>query len=314
MKHQPQKQPLVTIGIPTYNRAETFLKQSLGSALAQRYPKLEIIVSDNSSPDATEAVVRQMADERVRYIRHDPALSPHGNADACLREAKGDYFLLLHDDDLIDDDFIQVCVDAMDGREVGLARTGARKIDEAGRIKAVRRNPHGNSTLFEYLNAILNSEAVTYFCNTLYRTRALREIGGFRSRRFVYQDVIATIKLSCLYGRVDIEDPKASYRVHSAKLGKAADIANWCDDSLQIIELMCQEMPEKTAYFRGEGRRMLCRINYRRATHLTGVRARIHANLILVGKFRYFPVGLVRERFAKKMARIFHRPAHDGAY
>lgn len=314
MKHQLKEQPLVTIGIPTYNRAESFLRLSLGSALAQIYPRLEIIVSDNCSSDGTEAVVREMADERVRYLRHDPALLPHKNADACLREAQGDYFLLLHDDDLIDDDFIQVCVDAIDGREVGLARTGARKIDEAGRIKAVRKNPHAHSTLFEYLTSVLCGEAVTYFCNTLYRTRALREIGGFQSRRFVYQDVIATIKLACQYGRVDIEAPKASYRVHSAKLGKAADIARWCDDSLQLLDVMCQGMPEKTAFFRGEGRRMLCRINYHRVVHLSGVWARLHAYLILIRKFRYFPVGVLSGRIARKMSRIFHRPVQDGAF
>src|SRR5690625_3719051 len=93
------KFPRVTIGIPTFNRASTFLKQSLGSALAQDYPNLEIIVSDNQSEDETESYLRGIVDSRLRYLRQEKAVEPHENADTCLQEATGDYFLLLHDED-----------------------------------------------------------------------------------------------------------------------------------------------------------------------------------------------------------------------
>ncbi|RPI48187.1 MAG: glycosyltransferase, partial [Betaproteobacteria bacterium] len=38
--------PLVSIGIPTYNRADGYLKETLESALAQTYPNMEIVVAD----------------------------------------------------------------------------------------------------------------------------------------------------------------------------------------------------------------------------------------------------------------------------
>ncbi len=50
--------PLVTIGIPTYNRADGYLQETLESALAQGYRHMEIIVSDNCSTDDIERVVR----------------------------------------------------------------------------------------------------------------------------------------------------------------------------------------------------------------------------------------------------------------
>lgn len=305
--------PLITIGIPTYNRATSFLKESLGCVLAQTYPNIEIIVSDNCSTDGTEALVRGVGDDRVRYFRHERAVKPHENADFCLREAKGDYFLLLHDDDLIDADFIQVCVDAIDGKDVGFVRTGARKIDGEGRVTAERKNPHGRSSLFDYLDAVLQGQAVTYFCNTLHNTKHLKAIGGLRSREFVYQDVIATIKLACLYGRVDIEDPKASYRIHGSKLGKATEIAKWCDDSLQIIEVMCEGLPEKVEHFRGEGMRLLCRRNYRRASHLSSAWMRVYAYLVVYKKFGYHTSGHFRDRIKKAISKSFGWRVPDGA-
>jgi glycosyltransferase involved in cell wall biosynthesis len=41
--------PLITIGLPAYNRPE-FLRQALQSCLAQEYPNLEILVTDDASP------------------------------------------------------------------------------------------------------------------------------------------------------------------------------------------------------------------------------------------------------------------------
>ena len=44
--------PLVTVGIPTYNRASA-LTRALESVLAQDYTNLEVVISDNASTDDT---------------------------------------------------------------------------------------------------------------------------------------------------------------------------------------------------------------------------------------------------------------------
>ncbi len=49
--------PLITIAIPTYNRANGYFKQTLESVLCQTYEYIEIIVSDNCSTDNTEELV-----------------------------------------------------------------------------------------------------------------------------------------------------------------------------------------------------------------------------------------------------------------
>ena len=62
--------PLVSVGIPTYNRPEK-LKEILSSIISQTYQNLEIIVSDNCSSNAeTERVVSDLMkiDPRIRYF------------------------------------------------------------------------------------------------------------------------------------------------------------------------------------------------------------------------------------------------------
>src|SRR4051812_9036556 len=92
--------PLLTIGIPTYNRS-TFLRESLAAALAQTHPEMEIIVSDNASPDDTRAVVNELGRGKVTYHRHDSNLGPTANFLKCLDLANGKYFAWLQDDDLV---------------------------------------------------------------------------------------------------------------------------------------------------------------------------------------------------------------------
>lgn len=65
-----QKAPLVSVVIPTYNRIHS-LPASVESVLKQTYENLELIIMDDGSGDGTEAYVKSIADERVRYQKSD---------------------------------------------------------------------------------------------------------------------------------------------------------------------------------------------------------------------------------------------------
>ena len=53
---QNAKTPLVTVAIPTLNGAD-YIRETLMSLLAQDYPNLDILVSDNGSTDDSLARV-----------------------------------------------------------------------------------------------------------------------------------------------------------------------------------------------------------------------------------------------------------------
>ena len=59
--------PLITVGIPTYNRA-ALVKSCIESAFAQTYPNIEVMVSDNASTDDTLAVLNSIKDQRLRIL------------------------------------------------------------------------------------------------------------------------------------------------------------------------------------------------------------------------------------------------------
>lgn len=108
------EQPLVTVGIPTYNRA-ALLRRSIQSAREQDYPHLEIIVSDNCSTDDTLALCRELEreDSRIRFVRQSRNGGPAHNFATVLSLASGRYFMWLGDDDWIDPAYISLCMGAL---------------------------------------------------------------------------------------------------------------------------------------------------------------------------------------------------------
>jgi len=112
--------PLVSIGIPTYNRANGNLLKVIERALGQTWQNVEVIVSDNCSTDHTPELVGAIEDPRLRYIRQETNIGPNNNFNTCLNQAKGEYFLLFHDDDMIDEDFVEACMSSLEpGQPVG---------------------------------------------------------------------------------------------------------------------------------------------------------------------------------------------------
>ena len=106
--------PLVSIGIPTFNRPE-LLRQALESARSQTYPNLEILVSDNESTDAQTSKILAEAsaiDFRIKTYRHKKNIGAAANFEFLLNSATGDFFTWLADDDLMHPTCIKLLVAA----------------------------------------------------------------------------------------------------------------------------------------------------------------------------------------------------------
>lgn len=99
--------PLVSIGIPTYNRA-ALIGRAVESALQQNHPNVEVLISDNASTDGTAEICEAWAarEPRVRLMRQPQNLGATANFNAVLGMAHGSYFMWLGDDDWLDPDYV----------------------------------------------------------------------------------------------------------------------------------------------------------------------------------------------------------------
>lgn len=103
--------PLLSICIPTYNRAR--LLESALNALAPQinahYPEVELIISDNASTDSTREVVERWQDQApIRYHRNSDNLGFYGNLFVLTDElAQGEFAWVIGDDDLVRPDGVE---------------------------------------------------------------------------------------------------------------------------------------------------------------------------------------------------------------
>src|SRR5262249_10549033 len=64
---------------------------------------------DNASTDDTLALLKSFKDPRLRVLTNAQNIGLHGNWNKCIREAAGDYFVILSDDNVLDPTFIEKC-------------------------------------------------------------------------------------------------------------------------------------------------------------------------------------------------------------
>lgn len=296
--------PLVSIGIPTYNRASSYLKDALRSAVNQTYKNIEIIVSDNCSPDNTESVVKEFSDSRIRYFRQKHNIGANSNCNFCLEQSQGKYFLMLFDDDVVDDDFISTCLAAAKShQEPGVILTGARQIDSAGNILSASHNKASGCSTADFILGWFDGKVPLYLCSTLFNTQRLKQQGGFHSKTHRYEDVVAYVQLAAKYGRVDIFDIKASFRRHDANMGSATHYYEWCEDSRYLLDVMCNAVPQQADVIRKRGMSYFCLRNYRHAAAIKSPLGRLSAYCTVYKMFDY-SYSPLKFMFAKHISRI----------
>lgn len=215
--------PLVSIVVPTFNRV-AMLREAVESALAQRHPELEVVVSDNASEDGTrEAALAWRADPRFRYHRNATNLGMVANwRRAVFEHARGDWFLILSDDDrLLDPDYLSKAMALV--REhpgVVLVYADGYVLDEStGRTEALRL-PFGTveegTTVFASRDRVLPQDFT--LCNVLFKRSLALELDAFANPLNICCDSELFLK-SCLFGQVGVvHDPVSLYRVHGANL------------------------------------------------------------------------------------------------
>ncbi|WP_263357920.1 glycosyltransferase family 2 protein [Acidicapsa ligni] len=88
--------PLVSVIIPTYNRA-TYIRECIDSVLNQTHPRLEVIVVDDGSTDDTATVLREYGN-RIRFLTQKNA-GPAIARNRGIALATGDIIAFLDSDD-----------------------------------------------------------------------------------------------------------------------------------------------------------------------------------------------------------------------
>jgi hypothetical protein len=138
--------PLISIIIPCYNDAK-YIEQSVNSALNQTYSNKEVIVVDDGSNAATKAVLKRLAPQIAKLItQENKGQSTARNVG--VKEAKGDYILVLDSDDYFESTFCEKAIEVFESRkDVKLISSFVNKLND-GKIIDIFKSQGGNISQF----------------------------------------------------------------------------------------------------------------------------------------------------------------------
>jgi glycosyltransferase involved in cell wall biosynthesis len=208
---------LVSVVIACYN-GERYLQEAIESALAQSYPRVEIIVVDDGSTDGSSEIAKKFP---VRYIRQDNrGLTESRNLG--IRASRGNYVVFLDADDRLRPDAIETGLRVMvEHPECAMTVGDHRFISSDGSFLSDSRKACLHSSHYEEL---LKSNFIEMISSVLFRRSVLVEIGGFDTTLRVAEDYELYLRIARVYPICCHPALIAEYRLHQANASRNSEL------------------------------------------------------------------------------------------
>ncbi len=199
--------PLVTLAVPVYRRLDS-LPRALRSVRAQDYGRIDLLVSDNGG-NGTEVreIVESVYGRGYRFRRNDRSVPVIRHFNQLIEEARGEYFVLLCDDDVISPDFVSSLVEVMErDPSVSVAIARQEAVDREGNVLTASepRLPERMAGPDFIRLWCGGTHGFRCFVTNLARTEQLRSCGMFPDFERGYHSDDALIVKLCLLGDVAV--------------------------------------------------------------------------------------------------------------
>jgi glycosyltransferase involved in cell wall biosynthesis len=167
-------EPLVSIVLPTYNRAH-FLRQSIRSVVDQEYENWELLVIDNNSTDDTDDVITYFSDDRIKLYKINNEGLIGRSRNLGIKQSKGEWIAFLDSDDYWFPNklsaSLEICSNKVDFMFHDLQISVDDRVKYFSRVKGWRLNSPVLRDLLIRGNAIANSSVMV-------RKFIVEKIGG----------------------------------------------------------------------------------------------------------------------------------------
>ena len=242
-------QPLVSVIIPTHNRAE-FVVEAIRSALDQTYDNQEIIVVDDGSTDHTSELLKQYRD-KIHYLYQERAERSKAR-NRGFEHSKGDYIAFLDSDDIWLPDKVEKQVGILKKKpDVGVVYSEAQFVDIEGVscIRKIDRDALGRRRPWLYED-LLTTNVVGSPSAVMIRRRYFRDVGMFDESMNTCEDLDLWRRLALRCRFYKIESPLFKLRVHEKNT--QSKLSLMAEGYEKILNKIDAEMPSESEGYKDE--------------------------------------------------------------
>ena len=201
--------------MPTYNR-ESLILETIESIRKQTYANWELIIVDDGSDDNTEQVIRELRDERIRFIKAGRTGVGGKIKNTGIRETSGELIAFIDSDDLWAPEKLEKQVTVLQQyNNAGFCVTGGYNFKTTGQpidffYKEQTGMKYGN--VFE---DFFRSELAAFTQALIFRKQCLAVTGYFKEQKS-FSDIDFIISLALNFEAVLLYEPLVFRRLHEA--------------------------------------------------------------------------------------------------
>jgi glycosyltransferase involved in cell wall biosynthesis len=235
--------PLVSIIIPAYNKADLTLR-TVDSVLRQTYQPLEILVVDDGSQDNTRQKLERYPGIRYFYKENGGACSARNFG---IKQSRGEFLGFLDCDDLYYEEKVAKSVAFLQANpDVGFVHTAASFIDRADHVVDEYSHPQSKKGGHITSRLILGN----FICNStaIIRRDILNEAGFFDESIFMPADWDLWLRLSEKARVGYLDTPLSKYRVTDNYIFKRLD--KNLEEELVVLEKFCLRHAHINLFFK----------------------------------------------------------------
>jgi hypothetical protein len=245
-------------------RHEAFVAEAIHAVAKQTYRPLELIVTDDASPDSTrekidEALRDFPADISVIRINHPQNQGIPGVINAAVRQASGRVVVFGAGDDVSEPERVAWTMRLFADPRVAFAHTAASVIDEESKLVQGREGAGHRDAELSLAGMLLGSNAPILGATCAYRVDVFREFAELPPR-ILREDVILPIRGLILGEGRFLASKLVRYRTHAGNLhspAHAQSSAEMVQRNLKFADdraACCTQLSADIAKARAEGR------------------------------------------------------------
>ena len=223
--HLINKEILLTIGVPTYNRVK-LLERNLKSYIEEADESVEILVSDDSTNEDSRVLVENMNkkyDGKISYVKNQQPKNVAKeskqaiNVNNIINKAAGKFVYILHDDDfLMPGGLVQIIFSLQQNASTtSIFMFGVNLVDLQGRVtkpQTEKKEKHYSSP--EALKKLLTNSSFVRTPSMIIKKEAYEKVGLYDPGRKIPLDFDMWSRLFCDYELLRLPFITSAYTIH----------------------------------------------------------------------------------------------------
>jgi len=216
-----------TIAIPAYKRK--FLYECIHSILNQDFKNFELIIINDASPENLDEIVQQFNDDRIIYYKNSVNIGAENvvdNWNLCLSYAKGDYFMLMGDDDTMQSNYLSVFNDLINSNpENEVYHCRSFIINSSSEVIGLTPSWPDWESVYENMWHRMNKFRSQYVSDFVYKRESLIKTGGYYKLPLAWaSDDITSYTAAADKGIVHTQEPVFCYRQSEFTISNSGSI------------------------------------------------------------------------------------------